>query len=381
MTARRPHRFKRRMLALLFAPTFAIGTNTIPAIGTLRVAAPVVSARSQTNAPVGAPAWIKPGTRISWTGGQSLRGSPNPSSGGGITQLTVVALTPTSALVQTELFGDDGANVSSESLTSLDNVSPLKLNASDNEFWKNPAVLAGMKNSSTDGLTVNRVQFQIAKQTFRALTIRSTAKNGGHYDQTFDLVSGIMLGQSWEYPHDDGSVTSGYSQYSRQRTMKLPWNINSAPPQWAASAVLEYAGQFVIRTPGVDDLPFPLSFSLTYKSSGPNWFSHQKKSADTPRGAETLTLSSGVWPIGYWLPPDGLRSLQPGTVIDFDRTTKMQLSVGTNRDRTISLVATNGNQESEFRYDIGTGVLISFDTEVARPVNTRRSVRLKKLPV
>ncbi len=109
--------------------------------------------------------------------------------------------------------------------------------------------------------------------------------------------------------------------------------------------------------------------------------------ASTPASTHYYTPNEdGDWVSGtfqtdpLWIPPESLRVLRPGQVIDRDTTVGETVKVRAAGGGTVTVAATSQAVDIERVYDVGSGLLLSFQvaggpSELAKSITQARLVR------
>ena len=152
--------------------------------------------------------------------------------------------------------------------------------------------------------------------------------------------------------------------------LKLPWN-DAKPPAWVSQfRALGYQGKVTLAIAGTNPVNYPLQMSLTAGRRGPGWTETSLRFvANAGAGAtpipEVKTLNSLYNLMGRYAPPDALRELRQGQVLDKDPVTGFTYSV-TGISQLADGTQVLGIREAgkvhaiDVGYDMTTGTLVNY---------------------
>ncbi len=387
------------MLAMLVAPPVLAQTNpngpTIPGAAGL-----------------GPPAWVKPGTRITFhNAAATVGGSPSVfvedpngpwqdpstgkhysmqesassdtqgSGGDGVSQVDVVAIEGTDVVLSESGYAIDRLNGVHFIPGGAPSGGRLP-GGQPGDTWVSPELLAGVVPSNLGGMLLLRGDFVLDGTTYQAVSlVRPDPTNYASY--TYDTESGVLLAEDTQtqgtVPGTDPQVPSGdtfmtVTHLAGIRQRDVP-GLAGTNPEWVAStAGLTYSGTEVVTNPllpSAGGLTFPMHERVTFGPGGANWATY---TADIevdmqgvpPQQSETkgVTSTAGL----FWYDTTTLAGLQPGQVLDQDpltggSTTVSAVGPGPN-GQAVTIVDQVPGITTTSVYDATTGVLLAAQVKV-----------------
>ena len=247
--------------------------------------------------------------------------------------------------------------------------------AGANNIWIHPAGLKAMLADAGPGRNMSRVPFTIGNQNYNAVVLHFHSPGSNHY-WVWDEATGILLKSSSivVVNASPGSVDAGKTTkimrttFAGMRALKLPW-LNVKPPAWTGEfSALDYQGSTIMNIAGANQGPFPLQMSLVACRRGPGWTETALRIAanpGTPPAPEVKTLNSIYSLMGCYVPPEGLRELRTGQVLDQDPATGFTCTVtGASQlpDGTKVVVIREAGKAHavDCGYDVNTGTLVFY---------------------
>ncbi len=371
-----------------------------------------------------APAWVKPGTRLSFynaaatipssyqmppvldpngnmvdpTTGKSVRMDANASaSGHGITQLDVIAVTDDAVVCRTNTYvisGVDGpvALAADGGFTTIP--------GAGYDWWVNPDILKkALGTLGGPGVRVANGPYKAAGKTFDAVWV-STSGNGASTSYVFDPAGGLTLhstlctsvasGTSLVNgvpTATGGSLSLGQNTFVGLRSASPPWAGSKLPPSVAKLTTLVYDGARV-TTIGVS-VTCPVRIALKVTGRGDNFLQvHKTILLDLQNGArpaqldvDTVSGTGEFTPLA--IPPEFLAKLRPGQELDRDPVTKIGVGFngttrGANGRPLAILTETAGGYttRTDFAYDMESGLLVGATvTDPANHCQTTTTLR------
>ena len=377
----------------------------------------------------GLPAFLKPGFRLSWIGGNStLAGShmvpdangwidwkgqkwsmqaSKQTGGMGYSQISILHAEPQLIVADIRLFLlidlEKGICASKSHALFVGNADAL------GDYWVNPAKLAQMQEGQNDTDTITRGTYVLANHPYKSISIRHQGRDG-YSSKTYDRDTGLMLfgGTSDIDPTvyithtNNGQVDAveGNKQYSHNqfvavRETKIPW-AGARVSQWLTKGRrLDYTGTVTQANPGIEGLPGlpPLPGQATTLS-----YEVDKELAADCIAVKLLArydLGRGIPPSevkgsrafgstmlgGLWTPPDALRALQPNQVLDEDPVTRYRVSFVGIRGNFAMLIEQGPTDLLEQSYDLDSGLLVGRVIRAGRsPAWVRRRCSINSRP-
>lgn len=375
----------------------------------------------------GAPAWIKPGMRITfyvasattgsgeilepddqamekerqkaqkkanetgekqeymyWKDDRGQQYSLNESpglSGQAYLELNVAALDRTSAALDMRLYSiDPGSGV----VRAPTPTGQIVAAHTGGDFWMHPAVLRQLAGSGgTKDVSIQNMSCELRGRTYQAVRIRVRGE-GGYTQRIYDATSGVLLRMSaasvrgahaW-VPDPGGTsrrggegttLSEGWLVGTRQ--LKVPW-IGQPAPDWVAKTrTLRYAGTQGAFVPGTGPVGFPLSVQISIRRAGADWIEFKESAHISspygmpPQQSETSRVVGTNQLGGFWVPPAALAQLESGQQLDNDSVTKVRVTVESADAGRITLLESGVEHRARYVYDRETGILLATSQE------------------
>jgi hypothetical protein len=370
---------------------------------------------------LGPPAWVQPGTRLSYYGaaasvaqssytyvedptgtwedpttGKRYRrtdesGEDMPTAAGeAFTQTDVLAVEGTDVVVSTTLYSID---LLARQFTLTPMGGARTAGAAVDGAWVNPDLLRQVEASGYGDLQVLRGDYVLDGVSYRALSFVSNAA-GAYQASTYDTASGLLLrtntstegaGAPVHGPLDNpqGNVQLSNTRLVGVRQRTLP-GIDAAAPDWvAAGPTLSYRGECTIINPldpGSGPWVYPMQMTVTLGEGGRTWATFASHTvidlggSPQPTDATGVTGSTGL----YWYDPATLSTLGAGQLLDEDPVTGARVTVAAadagGSGSVVTLVTEMNGVTLRLGYDVGSGVLGSL--EITQSV-TGSTIRLQ----
>ncbi|MFI5381295.1 MAG: hypothetical protein ACHRHE_18515 [Tepidisphaerales bacterium] len=356
-------------------------------------------------AKAGPPAWIKPGTRLTYFGASAtVRGErsqlvldPNgkwvnkatgdkwgeqevPTGSGagystfqvGYVDRDVAALTCRLYLLdtttrKTSLVGDSGTVTNSG--CGLD-------------LWVHPEVLKKVQEVNANGVRIMRMPYAINNHRYNAIRFQ-TESDQGYSAYVYDLDTGVMVfhgssaqGAGVLTAPPAGGGLAGMGRGSTQlvtswlmevKDVPMPW-ANAPAPAWLGKVQeMEFRGAQSTMMAGVPPLSLPLTAQVKVKARGPGWLRGERTTviqsiAGMPPQQDTQGVASGIATFGgLWIGPEGLNKLQRGQVLDRNEITQTVQSVADVGPRQVTISEVGPLHRSDLTYDTTSGMLIGVN--------------------
>ncbi|HLJ54484.1 MAG TPA: hypothetical protein VKT77_05545 [Chthonomonadaceae bacterium] len=363
-----------------------------------------------------APAWVKPGLRLSyygasatvagagkqwtldpegnfvspdgrhWSGADKIGGA-----GQGITHYDVIAAGQDKVSLATSTYLLIPGQPASLSTTGVASGPPGAMG----DLWVNPEALKRLANRKTGALFIYRAPYKIGAEAKPSVWIHTTT-NSGYTAYVYEEATGLMIHYSAAttgppspvYGRTEGSNTPNTflvtTTLVAKRTLDLPWASDPAPSWVAGLHTLDYSGTLTTYVPGAPGLSLPASTRMTVAARGSSWVRFRKSSSFgggrglPPQTSQSEAISGGHT-VGVWISPDALARLKPGQQIDRDAPTGIVTSVGrpasTPQGKPLTVITmANSGEQTDLGYDRETGMLvyISFTQRVPPATNVSR---------
>ena len=370
------------------------------------LAATPQQSESPALATLGAPDWVKVGTRVTYyvaaasvaNAGYAWVEDPNgpwedpatgkhyrrtdesgegmgAGGGDGYSQYDILAIEGSNVVVSNSLIsidhldqqyvpgGSTGAKVAGAAIDGL---------------WVHPTELAQIADSHDGSMLVLRGDYPIDGKTYKAIMFAS--KNPGSYlSYVYDTETGLLLSAQ---TNTQGATTvggiPGNSQLSltrlagvRQRSIP---GQNGTNPAWVANTTkLNYSGLYNFTNPmdpSSASYTFPASSNITLTRGGRNWASYTAQTT-IQMGTGSTSNSSGVTGTAgtYWMDVSALKAMKVDQVLDTEPATGEKLavqSISTQQGRkVVSISDQMAGFDAVLNYDQASGALISYQIKIA----------------
>lgn len=334
------------------------------------------------------PAWIVPGTRLTFTtiagslpsgeydyepdpdgrwadeAGNRFKRLENAGTGSaGYLQANVLALEGQQVAVQMLFYLFDGLDP--ERTTETTELGFVANAGCGGDLWLHPDALQQLLKKGAQGLVVLPLSFPIEKATYRAVML-SWRRAQGRGTWIYDLDSGVLL-----YACDvskpgarqtqngtllsEGATILRCTKFKGSRQVDVPWAKAPMPAAVLQARGFDYRARLTVRPVAVDTpLPFQLGYDVAQRGTG--WLVAKLRAPDLLPGMD-VRVRSGHQFTGLWVPPEHCARLQPGQVLDRDPVVKTTVSV-TYVDADVVTISQQGpRQDFQFTYRKRDGVL------------------------
>jgi hypothetical protein len=165
------------------------------------------------------------------------------------------------------------------------------------------------------------------------------------------------------------------------KDVDVPWKDTPAPPWVAQLQQLTYQGTLTTAMPSAGPpMSLPTTATLTPNARGRSWLRYT--SAWTTQGlygmpaeqGQQVDTCGGATLGGLWLPPQAMRALQQGQVLDRNDVVHTTLTVTQAGGGTVTLTEMGQRHRTDWTYDASSGVLSAMSTsqQVGLATVTRR---------
>lgn len=314
------------------------------------------------------------GEWIDSEGNRYSKGEGESASGEGIMQVNMVA----KGALDIHLFSYQAHR---NSLTCLgEHLSVTGLPSCTGDFWLPPEFLASLKEGYYHKLGIIRLPYQIGGKTYQAIRFHH---DNGKIVYVYDLNTGLLLYYGGAGPGPlshlfDKELARATSTYLSQvvfletREIQWPWQDFDAPSWLEEINYLQYSGAVTQIIPGSPLFPIGLQVEIEVLDRGYKWIQHYSRTCMVsppgmpPALSESIRVS-GVGQVGgLWLPPEGLKELEPGQILDRDPLTGVVTRVsdrGIGEDGTPLVVieeGVEGNFTNIYFYHQREGILLTW---------------------
>ncbi len=333
---------------------------TAPAAPTKALVAPFGLVAHLPSAPtMAAPAWVKPGARITiWVGSATYMGSgnmttlvPDPNgnlvkkngqrvrkstagggaggpAGAGFMQIDIISASSEVVLMDVRTFTGDGQ----VSKPHLSMVTGQAAHPGSCEYWIHPTLLQQLKLGPCGPWNVLKGTWPVQDRTYNAVVFQNAE---GHV--VYDLDSGVCLGLSHGTDSTSthtqldpntgryGPATSNNRSMSESyfvgiRQLNLPWASDGIEAQALNYEGGTFRGELVV-TPNYGQPGSPLAYEMSVLNRGIGWFGAQILQVMNGEKAPMNRFTAATQVGGLCMNPKSLANLQQGQVIDQDPVT------------------------------------------------------------
>lgn len=380
--------------------------NAAPANAPAKGPAPKPAA-GNAEAIAGAPAWVKPGTRLTFYAASATMNSATTemvldkegnwvipgetgdkkykdedrdarASGQAYVQVNVSYVDRETAVLDVRVYGVDAGSGTIQ-LPGLMGWVGSAANGSD--YWIHPAELAKMKAVKSADTNVTKGPYKVDGRTYDSIRIYSQSK-GGTMHRVYDLETGVLLYSAVSsvgadvkegvgevfYTHSGGS-SKGYMKLVSIRNLELPWNGAPAPEWVARTRALRFGGSQNVMMNGMPTASFPVVAELKFRRTGKGWaqfveHSEVQGTMGVPAQQAENNRAVGTSQIGgLWIPAEALAKLRPGT-LDTDPTTKMQFSYAGGQGDLAYFTEKGPDSSLQYVYNRRTGMLVEMSNSM-----------------
>jgi hypothetical protein len=272
-----------------------------------------------------APAWVKVGTRLSYSGMTATLGGTVEQkgvSGESLIQVDVAGMDRDKILLQMRIF-----------LRGLSGIQPFPSTGSvglpscAGEWWVNPAAFADPLPAGTgDNPSMTRMPHQAAGKTWQALRIEYRT-NQSLSIWVYDTDSGILLYNRSESLTRDGRTQSSIMQLAGTRTLELPWLRLQPNPLTATLSGFSARGSYTTAVAGGQPMSLSMGLEAQVTTRGGGWLLYRQSSSlqgayGMPQSPDISESGCGPGQLGALiLPAAGLSGLRQGQILDTDPLT------------------------------------------------------------
>ncbi len=349
-----------------------------------------------------APDWARPGVRLAyysvmastpasthyytpnedgdWESGDGKRWDQwkQPGAAGhGFTLVDVLDVTREGAMLSLQAWQKD---------LSTDRVYPIAgarsfqaTLAGGGDWWVHPSVLARVVQlhhinpDTLDQVKVLRMNQRMIDGSVREVLRFQFEYQTARHIVAYELSTGLLAYKATAAQGGGGRFSRGNTVITQlwlvgRRQVQTPWAGAAIHRGLVGGPGLRYEGTMTVMVPQAGTtLNLPLSADLQVTSTGRTWFTFRQTTVTgtlqgmPPSQPETTQQVSGTaQPDPLWIPPDRLRALRPGQVIDRDPTVGETISVRSAGGGTVTIAAVSQAVVVERVYDASSGLLVGF---------------------
>ncbi len=401
------------VILVAIATTIVVMAPGVPATRKAAAQAPVNSTfvnlmPELRNAP--APGWVKSGTRITFysasatvtggrhyyyqdengnwvdpqTGKRFSQGDVASASGHGYTQLTVVHLDQSVAVLDLRnyVFTDV-----SGPLVLGPSAGFAGLPGAAGDYWLHPQALARAVGTRAEGLTIVRMPYTMNGRQFRAIRIQiagATSYQAWVYDEDLGLLlrgSTSTQGAPIQGPVGQGDSRAGGTLLTQTtavevRQINVPWMFAPMPAWVAQTRFMRFDGK---HTSFVAGASLPMAGTLERQFLGPNWAAYLQRDPSQSGDGGTLRVFGPAQLAGLWIAPSLIGQLQQGQKLDTDRFTGVVTTVErigqTQGIDFVQIVEESSGYRGDYVYDRRDGGLV-YTSIINKYLRTQVELRL-----
>ncbi|MEO5953636.1 MAG: hypothetical protein ABIQ44_14310, partial [Chloroflexia bacterium] len=357
-------------------------------------------------ATLGAPSWVKAGSRIvyyqaaasvaqsnfAWvedpegpwedpkTGKKYRRtdeSGENMGDGGGdgLSVIDVLAIEGSNVVLAWNLYGID--HISNQYVPG--GGGGAKVNgALIDGLWTNPTQFEIIEEAAQDNILVLRGKYEMGGVKYDAISFANTTPDA-YSSYTYDLKTGLLLAATSNTtgpPSSGGTRGNAYltvTRFAGTRLRSVP-GLTGKNPDWVARTTkMQYVGQYNFTNPmdpSSASYTFPLNNVVALTKGGKNWSSFSNVITVQAQGLQPIKGNGITGSAGfYWIDPAALKSLKKGQQLDKDPVTGEIMavkSVGTQGGTKIVVVTDQmPGFATEVTYDQTTGALLGYVSNIA----------------
>jgi hypothetical protein len=299
--------------------------------------------------------WLHPGATYcsTWQAGQLKQGG---AAGGGIGQLTIVAIDGDKVIGVIQSFADL-RTMGFPAPVMMQNVNGFAGTLEQyTDYWIAPSRLATIPNDPNQGSTVAHVSWKTPSGNVDC--IQWTEQTPTSYENhVFDASTGLC----YHFATRGAKGAAADGDFLGARDLNLPW-ANQPPPDWVQTVkVLHYRGSVQNQNAFVN-IPTNVAVDMTVTDRGNGWLmftdtSQVQVGNSQPIPGQAIFASGTAQIGGVWIAPAALANLQQGQVIDQDPITQLKTIVSTADANSVVISQGSPGGERDYRYDKQTGVL------------------------
>lgn len=302
-----------------------------------------------------APAWLKEGTRVTYTSASATIGGDTGGSSNGYIQYDVVAADKKNVVTNQSSFLDVNGN---GVLSAIPPVPAVELSGTG-IFWINPAVLVDAEQVASDNLSVSRMTDQDTAGNRYEVVRFQYEEERSSFASAIDVETGLLIFYTQTIVNLDGTRSEAQLRLSGVRQLKLPWK-GKTPPSWIKKGLtLNYVGSQTTTMEGTPSLQLPYTYSATLRQVNKRFTLLTTSTTYNNQPLGSIAAITGVAQLtGLWLPKEALKSKGRAGRIDRDPITGVEVSWQRDSNRNIVVSEVGPSWQSTFTYDGSSGALI-----------------------
>jgi len=263
------------------------------------------------------------------------------------------------------------------------------------DYWIHPDVLKTVAEVNRDGVSILRMPYPLNGRVYQAIRFQ-TDNAQGYHAYVYDLATGLMIyegsrtqGANVLTPPIGGPGQAGVGAGSTMLTtgwivqakhVEVPWKDQAALPWVAQIQQLTYQGSLTTVMQAAPPLHLPMTVTITPNARGLHWLRYTAASTVQslygmpPQQDQRVDTCGAATLGGLWLPPQAMRALQQGQVLDRNDVVHTTLTVTQVGGGTVTITEMGPRHRTDWMYDASSGVLTAMSTsqQVGMATMTRR---------
>lgn len=327
-----------------------------------------------------APAWLRPGVRLTYHVMTAAREGDTTPAGESVANYDVVSTDAGRVVAALGI-----SVISGGALASLRDAGFVVGAPGAGDVWLHPSVLPTAERRANASLTIAHVPATMAGKPTTAVRFEA-ADDVSRKVSVFDESTGILVYRIQTLGNlDTAKQNSVMMEFISVRQMEPAW-VGGSVPAWAqVGTQLVYEGSTAVSVGyGSPVIPMPTAMLARIVHVEPTLAVVQvEQYLNGMKSGEMHSVTSAAAPLGgIFLPPEALATLKPGQVLDRDPFTGVTVSVPQNPvyidgQPLLALLFEGASFQRLFAYDRQSGTLV-YLMELAREgiATTRREFKL-----
>lgn len=312
---------------------------------------------------------VRPGTRLTYYGGAASHPgySTNPearsTAGEGYMQVTILHVEEQLCVMSVADYLLDPLE---RTLSASGSNIFVSRDGSCGEYWIPPERLQQMPQQNAPELSVSRGPVEHEGHNYNGIYISSDIQQTRNH-RLYDLDTGILLNITMGTGEPGGPsanpTSSSYNRLQRVRQLELPWRVNQPLPDHIRNLQrLEYQGSTSVAYPGVPSVEISSQLRLEVQQRNPTWLLLTMTTTTSPSpGMPPTPPSQAQWVLtaasGFFVPPEALRTLQPGQLLDEDPVIGLRMVVERVDASGVVIAQQGATINSSQTFDLQTGLM------------------------
>lgn len=309
---------------------------------------------------VAAPDWLKPGMRLTYIISSASRQGDTTPAGQSVVHYDFLSVDASGVVAAL------GASViSGGSIMTLREAGFTVGAPGAGEVWLHPSVLPGAQAYANPHLTVTRTQMNIGGKAVPAVRFGATG-DGSTSTRTFDEATGMLLFSMYTLgDFDTAKQANTMAEFVSARQKQAAWAGGSLPGWAQVGTKLVYDGYHSANVGyGSPAIPVSLRTVMSIVRLGSTYAIVKSENfVNGVSSGQSFGVASALMPTdSVFLPPEALRTLKPGQVLDQDPFTGVVVAVSQQPvyldGKALLTITYQGRSfRRVYAYDTGTGML------------------------